>query len=133
VIEPDPYFAVPTERPVRDGKFVRIESLDGFELAPGLTLRPVVGENVMLSFARYEPHAEAPLHAHVEEQLFVVLEGEFEVELGGETRTLGVGDAALIPSWVPHRVRAGAEPAYQLDVFTPPRQGLLDRMAAASA
>ena len=42
-------------------------------------------------------------------------------EVGGETRTLGPGEVARIPSWVPHRVRAGAGPASQLDVFSPPR------------
>jgi quercetin dioxygenase-like cupin family protein len=85
---------------------------------------------MMVSFARYAPHAEAPLHAHEEEQIFVVLDGEFEVQLGDEVRAMRVGDAALIPSWVPHRVTAGAAGAYQLDVFCPPRQGLLDRLAA---
>ncbi|HKT54589.1 MAG TPA: cupin domain-containing protein [Caulobacteraceae bacterium] len=96
----------------------------------GLTLRPVQGQNVMLNFARYEPGAEAPRHAHVEEQLFVALEGEFEVDLDGEVRTLGPGGIALIPSWLPHRVAAGAAPAFQLDIFSPPRQGLLDLLAA---
>jgi quercetin dioxygenase-like cupin family protein len=84
----------------------------------------------MVSFARYEPGAEAPRHAHVEEQVFIALEGSFEVDLDGDVRTLGPGDVAVIPSWAPHRVTAGPAPAYQVDVFSPPRQGLLDLLAA---
>ena len=39
---------------------------------------------------------------------------------------LRVGEAAVIPAWVPHRVRASdAGPATQIDVFCPPREGLL--------
>ena len=62
----------------------------------------------------------------------MVLEGDFEVELGREVRALRVGDAALIPSWVPHRVTAGPAGAYQLDVFCPPRRGLLDRLRGST-
>jgi quercetin dioxygenase-like cupin family protein len=80
----------------------------------------------MVSFARYEPGAEAPLHAHEEEQIFVVVDGEFDVTLGDETRRLKVGEAAVIPAWVPHRVIASIDgPATQIDVFCPPREGLL--------
>jgi quercetin dioxygenase-like cupin family protein len=129
VPEPDPYFAAPLEQPTEEGRYFRVDALQALELVDGLTLRPLLGENLMLSFARYEPHAEAPLHAHVEEQVFVMLEGELEMELGGTVRLMKAGDAAHIPSWVPHRVTAGAAPAYQLDIFSPPRQGLLDRLA----
>ena len=126
--EPEPYFAVPAQKPTESGRFGQVGDLGSVELPGGPTLRPLLGKNVMLSFAHYEPHTEAPLHAHEEEQLFVMLEGELEVELDGEVRLLHPGDVALIPPWVPHRVTAGDSPAYQLDVFNPPRQGILDRL-----
>lgn len=124
----DPYFDTPTELPSEPGRFVRVEQLRGIELPGGPLLRPVLGAGMMVSFAHYEPHTEAPLHAHAEEQIFVMLEGELEMELDGEVRTMRPGDAAVIPPWVPHRVTAGDAPATQLDVFCPPRRGLLDRM-----
>ena len=128
--EPPDYFGAPRERPTQAGAYRRVDDLPIVEILSGLTLRPVLGTNMMLSFARYEPYAEAPRHAHVEEQIFVMLEGELEMDLDGEVRTMRPGDIALIPSWVPHRVRAGPEPASQLDIFSPPRQGLLDRLPA---
>jgi quercetin dioxygenase-like cupin family protein len=125
---PSDYFSAPSERPTQAGAYHRVDDLPIVEILSGLTLRPVQGTNIMVSFARYEPHAEAPRHAHVEEQIFVMLEGELEMDLDGDVRTMRPGDVALIPSWVPHRVSAGPEPASQLDIFSPPRQGLLDRL-----
>jgi quercetin dioxygenase-like cupin family protein len=122
------YFETPTEEPSEPGRFFEAGALPAIAMLEGLTLRPVVGTNVMVSFVRYEPNVEAPLHAHVEEQIFIALEGEFEVELGGEVRTLGPGEGALIPSWVSHRVKSGPQGGYQIDIFNPPRQGLLDRL-----
>jgi unsaturated pyranuronate lyase len=122
------YFEAPTQEPTEAGRFFQAGELPAIDMIEGLTLRPVVGTNVMVSFVRYEPHVEAPLHAHVEEQIFFALEGEFEVELGGEVRTVRAGEGALIPSWVTHRVKAGAQGGYQIDIFNPPRQGLLDRL-----
>jgi quercetin dioxygenase-like cupin family protein len=128
VTKPDPYFGAPTEAPTAPGRYVRVDEIAGIELPGGPVLRPVLGDGMMVSFASYEPHTEAPLHAHAEEQFFVMLDGELEMELDGEVRTMRRGDVALIPAWVPHRVTAGDRPASQLDVFCPPRRGILDRM-----
>ena len=126
-MERDSYFSSPNEqRATLPGRFVTIAELPEVTVATGLVLQPLLGTGVMVSFVRYEPGAEAPLHAHEEEQVFVVVDGEFDVTLGDETRRLKVGEAAVIPSWVPHRVQAtDGGPATQIDVFCPPREGLL--------
>jgi quercetin dioxygenase-like cupin family protein len=111
------------------GRYVDIVTeIEGVEFVPGLVLRPLVGKDLMLSFVSYDPHTEAPRHAHSEEQVLYVLEGELEVELGDETRTLRPGQAAVIPPHLPHAARTHDLPCYQLDVFHPPRQALLDAM-----
>lgn len=126
------YFENPTGKPSEAGRMVAIDSdLPALQLASGLSARPLLGHNLMASFVRYEADAAAPRHSHVEEQLFVVLEGELELELDGDVRRMRPGDAALIPAWAPHSVRASNGPAYQLDVFSPPRAALLAIMADA--
>ena len=121
------YFEPPSGVPEEPGRYVRIDAdLPALDFAPGLVLRPLVGRNLLTSFVRYAPHAEAPLHSHEEEQVFIVLEGEIELELGGERRLMRPGDAALIPAFVPHAARTHDGPAYQIDVFSPPRRALLD-------
>ena len=125
------YFEKVVREPEQPGRFVSIaDDLPALELGPGLSSRPLVGTNLLASFVRYEPGAGAPRHAHEEEQLFVVLEGEVDMDLGGESRRLRPGDAVLIPAWVPHSVRSTGGPVYQLDVFSPPRRALLKLLEA---
>ena len=125
------YFGKATQKPTAAGRMVSIESdLPEVELAPGVRSRPLVGANLLASFVRYDPRSAAPLHAHTEEQVFIVVEGELEMTLGGEVRVMRAGDAALIPAWVEHSVRSLDAPAYQIDVFSPPRQALLERLPA---
>jgi cupin 2 domain-containing protein len=42
---------------------------------------------------------------HGEDELFMVLEGEVELEMNGEARLAGVGEEILIPAGVNHSVR----------------------------
>jgi unsaturated pyranuronate lyase len=93
-----------------------------------LQFQPVVGDQLMVNFIRFPPHAEAPLHWHDEEQITFVLEGEFEFTVAGETRTLRRGDAVVIPPNVPHEARTHDEVCFEVDVFHPPRKGLLEAM-----
>ncbi len=125
------YFDAASESAVAPGRFAAVDELEPLlELAPGVTSRPLLGTNLLASFVRYAPDAVAPPHAHVEEQLFVVLEGEIELQLDTDHRIMRTGDAALIPAWVTHSARAISGPAYQLDVFSPPRRAMLDLIKA---
>lgn len=124
------YFRLdPSAVATEPGRFVDSEvDVEPVEFLPGLVFRPLIGKDLMVNFVRYEPHTEAPRHAHAEEQILFVIEGELEVELGDEVRTLGPGEAALIPSNVPHAARTHDGSCLQVDVFHPPRQALLDLM-----
>jgi quercetin dioxygenase-like cupin family protein len=56
----------------------------------------------------------------------VVLEGEFEFHIDGESRTMRPGDVAVIPPWVPHGARTSESPCSEVDMFAPPRRTLLE-------
>ena len=92
------------------------------ELAPGITLRPMWGDKIMMSLVEIAPNAEVPRHTHPHEQAGVVLQGEFDFTIGGETRRLKQGDAYVIPGGVEHRVVAADGWALVLDIFSPPRE-----------
>jgi quercetin dioxygenase-like cupin family protein len=113
------------------GTFVTWEELEPLELVPGLRFQPVIGQGVMVNFVYLEPHTEAPLHWHDEEQISFVVDGEFEFEVGGETRVLRRGEAVIIPPNVPHGARTYETSCLEVDVFHPPRQGLLDAMGGS--
>jgi quercetin dioxygenase-like cupin family protein len=103
--------------------FYDITSTQPQSLLPGITIRTVWGERIMLSFLDFaEAGATVPLHQHEHEQMGMGLEGEFELVIGGESRIVRAGDAYLIPSDVEHSATAVGGPARALDIFSPPRE-----------
>jgi unsaturated pyranuronate lyase len=130
--ESEQYFRLdPDAIATEPGRFVDTElEVEPVEFLPGLVFRSLIGQDVMVNFVRYQPHTEAPRHAHGEEQILFVLEGELEVELGEQKRTLRPGQAALIPPNVPHAARTHDGTCLQIDVFHPPRQAFLDLIEA---
>lgn len=105
-------------------EFFNLDDLDqGLfrQLAPGLTTRIFAGEQAMLSVVSFKPNAEGTLHSHPEEQWGVMLEGNGVRTQGGEDVPVKAGDFWRTPGGVPHTLKAGAEGARVLDVFSPPR------------
>ncbi|MDQ6688509.1 MAG: cupin domain-containing protein [Actinomycetota bacterium] len=119
--------------PTAAGRFVNVADVPGVEFVPGLSFQPVLGENMLVNFVTFEPHTEAPMHVHVEEQIVVVVEGEFDFTIDGETRTLRPGDVAVVPPWVPHGAVTGDQTCREVDIFNPPRVTLLEAARAAAA
>lgn len=112
------------------GKWVAWSGLDPLEMLPGLRFQPVLGDRVMVNFVAFEPNTEAPVHWHDEEQISFVIDGEFEFEVAGEKRIMRRGDAVVIPPNVPHGARTLDGNCLEIDVFVPPRRGLLEAMGA---
>ena len=114
--------------PVRRGSFFKWDAQEPIEILPGLRFQPVLGEQLMANFVSFEPNVVAPVHWHDEEQISIVLEGEFEFEVGGEKKLVRRGDAILIPPNAPHGARTYDSTCFEIDIFNPPRQGLLELM-----
>lgn len=100
-------------------------------ITDGLEFQPVVGGRLMLNLVTFEPHTEAPMHSHGEEQLVYVLEGEVLFTAGDVEQLLRPGEAVVIPPFVPHAARTLDVPCLELDIFAPPRQALLDLLEEA--
>ena len=92
------------------------------EIAPGVTIRTMWGDKVMMSLVETAPNAVVPNHNHPHEQAGVMIQGEFEMTIGDETRLLRAGDAYVIPGGVEHSVKCGDGWALALDIFSPPRE-----------
>jgi quercetin dioxygenase-like cupin family protein len=113
------------------GAWVTWMDLDPIEMLPGLRFQPILGDNVMVNMVYLEPNTVAPVHWHEEEQISLVVDGEFEFEVAGEKRIMRRGDAVVIPPNVPHGARTLDGPCLEIDVFHPPRRGLLEAMGIA--
>jgi quercetin dioxygenase-like cupin family protein len=109
-----------------DGRYVEIDAIEPAEFVPGLKFQPILGEHTMVNFVSFDRHTEAPHHVHEEEQIVIVLDGEFEFNIDGDVRVMRQGDVAVIPPWVPHGARTYDTTCREVDVFNPPRKTLLD-------
>jgi quercetin dioxygenase-like cupin family protein len=113
-------------RPAGPGRYVRTSDIKPAEFVPGLVFRPVLGDKGMANFVQFEPNTEAPRHVHEEEQIVVVLEGEFTFDLDGDVRVMRKGDVAVVPSWMPHGAWTTDGRCLEVDFFCPPRATLID-------
>jgi quercetin dioxygenase-like cupin family protein len=124
-----PYFDQAGEPSDAPGRFVRFPDLEPLEVVAGLEFRPVTTESVMTNHVTIAPDTPLATHHHAEQQIAIVVSGELHFTVGGESRVMRAGDAVVIPPHVPHGGRSGAEGCTVIDVFTPPRAGIVEAMA----
>jgi len=87
--------------------FQRMDGRTPLSLFPRVSLESIGGEQVLLCRVRYEPGAEVPPHSHKHtEQLMYMLEGELEMTVGTDTRSLHAGDVVVVNRGVEHSLRS---------------------------
>jgi mannose-6-phosphate isomerase-like protein (cupin superfamily) len=103
------------------------QDADPFTTLDGSTIRVLLDAN--LGGAANQSLAEAELaegqstsrHYHAEtEEIYVVLDGRAEMEVDGERRDVGSGDAILIPPGAWHQITAAGGPLRILCCCAPP-------------
>ncbi|MGH2411763.1 MAG: cupin domain-containing protein [Chloroflexota bacterium] len=116
--------------------FTSRDDIPYVNLGKGIRFKPIFGRNLLFNYVFFEPHTEAPLHAHPEEQIGTMLEGEYEFEMNGEKRMIRPGDVYVVPPNVPHAARTFERGCIAVDIFSPPRSGfqaMLDRVTGEQA
>lgn len=108
-----------------------MDDLDSYEIAAGLFFRPLYAQNISLNFVTFPANSGFPTHVHLEEQISIVQEGEMEITVGDICRTVRPGDVVVYPSNVPHSGRTFDRACRLIDIFSPPRTGIQDVIAAA--
>jgi quercetin dioxygenase-like cupin family protein len=101
--------------------FQNLDQITPREIVPGYRARFIHTKGMTLAYWDVDADAALPEHSHPHEQIANVLEGEFELTVGGETRVLVPGQVAVIPSDVPHSGRAITY-CRLLDAFQPARE-----------
>jgi quercetin dioxygenase-like cupin family protein len=87
----------------------------------GVVARSVDGKEATLAAIELDPNTEVPEHHHVNEQTGILLRGTLTFRIGDETKELRPGSMWVIPADVPHAVHAGADGAFLVELFAPPR------------
>lgn len=85
-----------------------------FTTRDGSTIRVLIDSaagaaaNQSLAEAMLEPGQATARHYHARtEEIYVLLDGEGEMEVEGDRAPVGPGDAILIPAGARHQIRAG--------------------------
>jgi quercetin dioxygenase-like cupin family protein len=80
------------------------------------------GETLFAGLNCFEPGQEHAAHTHAgQDKLYVVLEGDAEIEVGGEKQLVAAGGGAFAPSGVVHSIRnSGEKRLVVLAVLAPP-------------
>lgn len=113
-------------------RFVYFDRVPPFELADGVTGRPLFGSGAMINVIEFEPGAVVPLHSHPHEQLGIVLRGMQALVVDGEAHELGPMEGYVLPGDVEHSAYCGPEGATVVDIFVPVREDYRERWEDAA-
>ena len=87
--------------------FGTFEGTDPYEFVPGVRLRAVGGEQVLLCKVSYEPGKQVTRHSHEHtEQVMLILDGEVTMTIEDETRTLKAGDTVVVNRGLEHELHS---------------------------
>ena len=78
---------------------------DSFEFVDGVRLHAIGGEQVLLCRVSYDAGKQVAWHAHDDtEQVMFILDGEVEMTIDEQTRTLVVGDVVVVNRGQRHKL-----------------------------
>ena len=100
--------------------FLSLEEVEERQPVPGFRAKFVHSDKMTVAYWTVDEGAEMPTHSHEHEQIVNLLEGRFELTVGGESREMTPGAVAIIPPEVTHSGTAKTR-CRILDVFHPPR------------
>jgi quercetin dioxygenase-like cupin family protein len=101
--------------------FLNFSDIKTKEIAPGFFSKLIHTESNTINFLEVAAGSDLPIHQHLHQQCSFVLEGQFEMTVGGETKILTPDTFALIPGDVPHGGRAITD-CKLIDIFSPVRE-----------
>ncbi|HEX7084140.1 MAG TPA: cupin domain-containing protein [Gaiellaceae bacterium] len=114
------------------GAFDHLGEIEPLRIWEGVVGRPVHGDELTLTLIELAPDSVVPEHAHVNEQVGVLLRGSVRFRIGDEEREIERGATWCIRAHQPHEVRTGPEGATLVEAFAPPRAdwAALERLPA---
>ena len=97
-----------------------LDDIEPKELMPGFFGRFIHSQGMTVAHWDIKAGSELPTHSHPQEMIINFMEGEFELTVDQETRTLRPGDIVVIPGEVPHAGKAITD-CRIIDAWHPPR------------
>ena len=95
------------------------------DIAPGVHRKTIAaGEKIHQVYVRLDAGSAVPTHTHVHEQIAFCVSGNLLLTIDGTLHDLKPGQAAFIPSNVPHKADVKID-TIVIDAFSPPREDML--------
>ena len=88
-----------------DGPFYSFNSVAAEEIEKGIWTKSLTAGAVQVRHMVFESGCLIPDHRHPEEVVTMILEGEMEMTVDGETKTVKSGDVFLVPQNTGHSGR----------------------------
>ena len=100
---------------------VKLDELPELQIAEGILMRAVTAQSMTVAHVKLSAGAMLPEHAHVNEQVVNVIEGELELTVEGRPFSLVPGKVMVLPPNVVHSGRAVTD-CRVVDAFHPVRE-----------
>jgi quercetin dioxygenase-like cupin family protein len=85
--------------------FKTFTGIDEYEFVPGVHIKAIGGEQVLMCHVRYEPGKQVTRHAHDHtEQVMYILDGAVTMTVEDETTTLEAGDTVVVNRGLEHEL-----------------------------
>lgn len=111
-------------------RIVHYADVPPLELFPDMKSHIVSTEKITLSFLTLEPNSFVAVHRHESEQTAIVTDGALDLIIEGKLYHVEKGDVATIPPNTDHGVYVSDRGCQGIDVFSPPRQDYVAKLAA---
>ena len=87
--------------------FRTFTGIEEYEFVPGVHIKAIGGEQVLMCLVRYEPGKKVTRHSHEHtEQVMYILDGEVTMTIEDETRTLVAGDTVVVNRGLEHELHS---------------------------
>ena len=101
-----------------------LKDIEPREIVPGYFGRFIHSDKTTTAIWEIKAGHELPLHSHHHEQISIITEGKFEMQIGEETKVYEPGGVIVIPSHVPHSGKSITD-CKIIDIFCPVREEYL--------
>lgn len=92
---------------VKASPFGTFEGRAPYEFAPGVQIRSVGGDQVLLCKVTYEPGKQVTRHSHEHtEQVMLILDGSVTITIEDDTRTVVAGDTVVVNRGLEHELHS---------------------------
>ncbi|HSM24319.1 MAG TPA: cupin domain-containing protein [Anaerolineaceae bacterium] len=100
----------------------------GTTLPAGMSRQGIVLGDTMLALHEAFPNLKCNPHVHASSQITYILKGKLRMRIGTEEHVLLPGEFGYVPPNVEHSIESLDEYVLALDVFSPPRPDISQRL-----